>query len=56
LGLVVIKWNQLYGILPNKNRNIDGSSELSILSILAAWYETTALDETYRLWQHLELT
>ena len=40
-------------MFPNKNWNIDDSSEASILLILAAWYETTALDNTYSFRQHL---
>ncbi len=48
------KCNQLYQMLPNKKQNIDGGWEPAVPLILAAWYEATALDKTYRFRQHLE--
>ena len=46
------KWQQLYSMLPEKNRN--GSSwEPPLPLILAAWWDTPALQKMLRLREHI---
>ena len=47
------KWNELYGLLPNKKRKGNGW-EPSIPLILAAWWDTPAVPKMLRLREHIE--
>lgn len=43
------RWNELFNLLRNKK-----PKEPSLPLILAAWWETSALDKQIRFFQHLE--
>lgn len=47
------KWNELYQLLPNKRRTGNGHEPSSPL-ILAAWWETSAMQKMIRLRDHIE--
>lgn len=47
------KWAQLYEMLPNKRRK-GGGCEPPLPLILAAWWDTSALQKMLRLREHVE--
>ena len=47
------RWNQLWEILPNRERN-GGGWKPSLPLILAAWHETPAILKMARLSEHIE--
>ncbi len=47
------RWNELYELLPNRQRS-GGGWEPALPLILAAWHETPALMKALRLREHLE--
>ncbi len=47
------KWNELYKLLPNKRRK-GGGWEPSLPLILAAWWDTSAIQKKLRLCEHIE--
>lgn len=48
-----LRWNELWELLPNRQRKVDGWEPAAPL-ILAAWYETAAISKARRLREHLE--
>lgn len=47
------KWNQLYGLLPNRVR-VGARLEPALPLILAAWWETPDASKATRLREHIE--
>jgi hypothetical protein len=48
------RWNELFEMLPNKERTSSGGWSPSLPLILAAWHHTNALEKMLRLKEHLE--
>lgn len=51
---VPIRWNELWELLPSKQRKATGGWEPSLPLILGAWHETTNLEKIARLNEHLK--